>query len=120
MSEKSIRCVICYNEFSVDEIQGATCCPSCGSKGIPCNIEDDVSVKLNWHELRILCCWAERWALNIEKEATSATVTLDCIVQRLQKQHPTKTPLTVRGEVSQLPDKFQAELTDGDGTPIDV
>lgn len=120
MNDKTIRCTTCQAEFSEAEIKGVSCCPGCGSKGVPCLIADDVTVKINWHELRILSCWAERWAMHIEAQATSSLVTLDCIVQRLQKQHPDKVPLTIRGETEQLRQKYpDVKLTDGEGRPIE-
>jgi len=107
--EKIVRCVICESEFSEQEIQNIDCCPSCGHKGVPCTIIDDVEIKINWHELHILCCWAERWAMQIEKEAPSSVVTLDCIVQRIQKQHHNKHPLTLRGEMEQIDQKGESD-----------
>lgn len=103
---KTTRCVICDSEFSKVEIKNATCCPECGAKGVPCAIKDDVTIKVNWHELRILGCWAERWAMRIEKENLSSVATVGCIVARLQKQYPNKTPLTITGEVEQLKSEF--------------
>ena len=120
MKEKSIRCVICESEFSEDETKNIDCCPECGHKGVPCTIIDDVKVKINWHELHILCCWAERWALQIEKDAQSSVVVVDCIAQRLQKQHPTKGSLTLRGEIKELKEKFpKLKFTDSEGNEIE-
>jgi hypothetical protein len=119
MENKTIRCVICQSEFSDKEAENAVCCPSCGYKGVPCSIADDVEIKINWHELHILCCWAERWALHIEKSSPSSVVTVDCIAQRLQKQYPMKGPLTIRGEVDKLKEKFpNVKLTDPNGNEI--
>jgi DNA-directed RNA polymerase subunit RPC12/RpoP len=97
---KTIRCVICGSEFGDRETENASCCPSCGHKGVPMSIKDDVEIKINWHELHILCCWAERWALRIEKESPCSVATLDCIAQRLQKQYPAKCLLTIRGDLA--------------------
>ena len=66
--EKTIRCVICGKEFSDDELPESTCeCPNCGTKSLPCLIVDDVNIKINWHELRILTIWAENWARQIDR-----------------------------------------------------
>jgi len=121
MSTKTIRCTICQAEFTEAEIKGASCCPSCGDKGVPCAISDDVTIKINWHELRILCIWAERWAMQADASdpTSDGVVTIDCITQRLLKQHPSKAPLTIRGEVEQVKEIYpDTELLDEDGRPI--
>jgi len=118
---KTVRCVICQAEFTDEEIENATCCPACGDTGVPCAVKDDVQLKINWHELRILSMWAERWALHIEKEHMGALVTLDCIVQRLQKQYPNKSKLTIRGEVGDVKKQFPgSKLIDEHGKEIET
>lgn len=118
--EKTTRCVICNSEFTNKELENADSCPNCGHKGVPCYIPNDVTIKINWHELHILCCWAERWALQIEKESPSSIVTLDCIAQRIQKQHPEKHSLTLRGEISDIKEKYpNTKLTDSEGNEIE-
>lgn len=120
MEAKNIRCVVCQSEFSKNEIDNIDCCPACGHNGVPCFIADDVEIKINWHELHILCCWAERWALQIENEALGSIATLDCIVQRLQKQYPGKVALTLRGEVEELKKHYpKTKLTDSEGNEIE-
>ena len=51
------RCVICDHE--VDSTCRLRACPKCGTTSIPCDSSLDVTVKINWHELRILAIWAE-------------------------------------------------------------
>ena len=108
--EKTVRCTICGKEFSDDELPEGTCeCPNCGTKSLPCSIVDDVNIKINWHELRILTIWAENWARQIDKQEPTDEKRLLCIMtiaQRLQKQFPDKTPVTLFGEMKELRKHF--------------
>lgn len=104
---KTTRCTTCGTEFSDIEIEGFNKCPSCGAMGVPMAISEDVEVKVNWHELRILTIWAENWARKIDKEKeegddTNSLLTIMCIAERLQKQFPDKTPLTLFSEIRKL------------------
>lgn len=74
-------------------------CPNCGTTNQPCGIENQVNVSINWHELRVLCMWAERWAA--EKKLGNVVYS---IAERLAKQFPERTPLTIAGEIGQLKD----------------
>lgn len=104
--EKTIRCTLCGKEFS-DEIipEGTSECPNCGTKSLPCLIADDVNIKINWHELRILVIWAENWARHIDKtdpKEEKLLLSVMTIAQRLEKQFPDKTRLTLFGEIREL------------------
>ena len=101
--EKIARCLICNEEFTGKELKDFDRCPKCGNTGIPCSPKEDVIIKINWHELRILVIWAENWANKIDKDcATKPAVTIVCIARRVQNQYPDKTPLTLTGEIQQL------------------
>lgn len=105
MSEKIARCLICNEEFTQEELKGASSCPKCENHGVPASPKEDVTIKINWHELRILAIWAENWARQIEKNGDVTThpiLTVNCIARRIQKQHPDKTPLTLSGEIEEL------------------
>lgn len=114
---KTTRCTVCSTEFSDDEMLGSTCCPSCGTKSIPCAIKNDVTVKINWHELRILGIWADNWAhsnCTLENQKT-----LNSILKRLEAQFPDRSPLTLFGEVKELQNSgFDAELLSSNGDVI--
>lgn len=103
MSPKTVRCTRCYDEFADDELDGASACPSCGTKSLPCSISDDVTVRINWHELRILCIWADNWARHIKDEYPESPEAVLRIADRLEEQYPNKTPLTIFKELKQLP-----------------
>ena len=48
------RCTLCYKDFTEEEIKDVSSCPSCGCAGLHCDPKEDVKIKINWHELRIL------------------------------------------------------------------
>lgn len=102
--EKYARCVHCSTEFSRDELASRTVgwCPVCKHKGVPCAIEDDVTVNVNWHELRILGMWAENHAARFKAAEPSMQRTVAIIAGRLHAQHPEKPPLTLSGEIADL------------------
>lgn len=99
------RCVLCSSEFTNTQLKGASACPKCGNEGLPMSPKQDVEIKVNWHELRILTIWAEHWANHI-KDAPDAkgqpVQTIFAIAKRLQDQHPLMSPLTLSGEFEQL------------------
>ena len=110
--DKIARCLICNEEFTEEDLKDALCCPKCGEKGIPANPKEDISIKINWHELRILTIWAENWANRIEKESPRSALTIACIARRIQKQYPDKTPLTLAGEIEGLKKLGKFKITE--------
>ena len=118
---KDIRCIICSEEYTSSEIADLTTkCPNCGTECIPCEIKDDVEVKINWHELRILGIWAENWARQLDENAEEGDernfLTIMTIAERLQNQHPDKAPLTLYSEMKVLRNELGDEnvITDID------
>ena len=112
MSKEIIaRCITCNREFTEEDIKDSMKCPYCGDIGIPCSPKNDVTIKINWHELRILTIWAEQWASRC-KENSTMPVTVEAIARRLEKQYPNKTPLTLAGELSQLRKHPNFKVTD--------
>jgi predicted nucleic acid-binding Zn-ribbon protein len=103
--EITTGCVNCGEWFTEAEVENATCCPKCGNAGVPMSPKENVTVEINWHELRILCIWAENHARRIEEKAVYA------IADRLQQQHPSKTPLTLSGELRQIGEKYKVEAS---------
>lgn len=95
-------CVYCGHR--VESFEGLSACPACGSKGLPCDDANQVSVSVNWHELRVLVIWAERWGLKIGKAGT-----VYAIARRIREQFPDRTPLSLAGDISGLREAFGAE-----------
>lgn len=100
-------CTLCGKRFIEEEVAGAMSCPACGSTGIPCAVSDDVMVAVNWHELRILGIWAENWAKRCDDAGEKPMMpTVHAITRRIQRQFFNKTPLTLSGEIAELPAKI--------------
>jgi len=88
--------------FKIETFKGLGACPRCGTKGIPCLSENQVNVSINVHELRVLCIWAENWALahaDVDEDVVYA------IALRLRRQLGEKdTSLTLADELRALRD----------------
>jgi DNA-directed RNA polymerase subunit RPC12/RpoP len=117
------RCTRCGVEFTEAQIAVADRCPACGSKGVPCDPAKDVDVRINWHELRILCMWAENWAhrcdVSHEDGHEPMVPLVHVIAARLQAQRPelAHSPLTMSGEVRQLREAFPGAKVETHGIP---
>lgn len=105
-------CTDCGVRLRQSEIKGWGC-PKCGSQGIPCAPDKDVMVEVNWHELHILCVWAENWAARCkanhgpdDDSAERMPRTVAAIASRLQHQWPDLGALTLSGEIAELPEQL--------------
>ncbi len=105
------RCVRCNESFTAEQIQGVSACPGCGSKGVPMNPANDVIVRINVHELRILGIWAENHAVtcdNLQLDNAyheSMKETVAAITGRLRTQLSNMgcdMPLTLSAEFKQV------------------
>ena len=99
------RCIVCDYKPTEKELEGATRCPNCGTRGSPIDSKDDISITINYHELRILIIWAERWASHNADTDPSMQTTIYKIASRLEAQHPDRSkecPLTLLGAMEQL------------------
>lgn len=104
------RCLACNAEFTEKQIAKAVACPACGSKSTPCSPQEDVTIKINVHELRILGIWAENYAALKDNEQLdnpqweSMVKTVNIICDRILDQFPEerKTSLTLTAEVRQV------------------
>ena len=106
-----IRCLLCSTTFSEEEIavlpenqQGK--CPKCGDTSVPCDPEDDVTITINWHELRLLCIWAENWGLRLKEAGRGSPEGIYAVAGRLKAQHPNRLSLTLIDEIRQIAEEF--------------
>lgn len=111
MADCAMWCTNCGVRLRQDEIKGWGC-PKCGCEGIPCDPAKDVMVEVNWHELHILCCWAEFWSQHsaarpgADDSAAGMAKTVYAIARRLEHQWPDMGALTLGGEIAALPDQL--------------
>lgn len=107
---ETMWCTACGARFTADEIKGWGC-PKCQDQGIPCGTDKDVKVEVNWHELHILCVWAENFAQSCTQKDPQANKnmprTVSAIARRLQNQFPDFAQLTLSGEIADLPVALQ-------------
>lgn len=116
---KSVRCTRCRKEFSEAECAAATSCPGCGTTGVPMSIDQDVTIRINWHELRILTIWATNWAGTFPDSGADSREALAAVIRALEAQRPDLTPLTIMGEIQDAVDRglvSNATVVDGRGT----
>ena len=119
-------CVDCGHRVSYRDSRGLSGCPSCGSTSIPCSAIDDVDLKVNWHELRILIIWAENWAAHCDgRDPPEGSPrrwmmpTLKAIAKRLQTQYPSRITLTLAGEFAELKQEIPSAEIIGNIQPDD-
>lgn len=96
-------CTLCSHH--VDSFDGLESCPNCGTKKTPCKDSNQVEIKINMHELRILGIWAENWACNTEDNPEHMKEIVYAILHRVKKQLPenlSKIPLSMGEEFMQL------------------
>jgi hypothetical protein len=103
---KIARCIHCRSEFTADQLRGAKSCPTCGDTAQPLSLQDDVTITINWHELRLLCSWAEKWSEHLIASGQHSTsndyMTIYSIIEALQDQYPFFHPLSPGGELQTL------------------
>ncbi len=107
MSTPDIRCTDCGAEFVQHELatRGEMECPSCGTASVPCAIAEDIDIRINWHELRILTIWATNWA--DDRCDDQSRRTLQSILRRLDKFRPEGcAALTIVAEVKELQEHY--------------
>lgn len=97
------RCTQCRTEFTEAQLASANACPKCGTDSLPMAIADDVTIKVNWHELRILGIWATNWS---EKCGEGAQKSLRSILGVIRAQHPERPGLTLDDDLQEVADAF--------------
>ena len=114
-----LRCTTCREEFTREQASGRSSCPNCGTASLPMVIADDVEIRINWHELRILGIWASNYARRHgHGDSRKALAT---ILHSIAMQHPERaasSPLTLAGEIGIL--RRAAESGDLTGEPTTI
>lgn len=110
-----LRCIDCGFEVTEKEAEEKklTCCPNCNSASIPMSSANDIELKINWQELRILVIWAERFAVAASDKSMSPT--LYSIASRIKDQFKklaVNNPLTLADDLGAVRDAgFEVEST---------
>lgn len=99
-------CTLC--SANIESFDGLVKCPKCGTDSQPCSNDNQLNVKINLHELRILCIWAENWADKCynDSDATGRNKMMPelikAITARLRPQVGKGIPITMRDEIELL------------------
>lgn len=102
IEKTTTRCTDCYSEFTEEQLEGTSSCPTCNTKSLPMKISQDTIVSLNWHELRILTMWAT-WYAEEKLKSEPGYHTLKAIIKRLKRQGRPEWPgLTFADEIEDL------------------
>lgn len=103
-------CIDCGSD--IQSFEGLSACPFCNTQSVPCASSDQVSVSVNWQELRVLVMWAENWARSHADSTPTMRRTVYRIAQRLRGQHPERAPLTFAEELGDLASEYRVQVTD--------
>lgn len=88
-NENLVRCPVCRAEWAGEELDpSATGCPECGAKAPPQRVADDVTLTLNWQDLRILCNWSGCWCQIALANKPVAFKHLESIFKQIEKVRP--------------------------------
>lgn len=88
-SSLSIRCIVCSAMFSEAQANLVNHCPSCKTKAAPCDVALDLSLTLNWREIKTLVQAASRWYdLNREAIGEDHWIALQTLISRLSTLRP--------------------------------
>lgn len=100
----STRCIVCEWSCTREYARNNNLqrCPNCGHEGVPCDPKEDVNITINWHELRILTMFAEKWAGQLDNIGSIKAVA--AIAKRLKAQYPEKSGLLLFEDVKELQD----------------
>jgi len=90
---KPIRCIVCRTEYEHEELDGSVGCPICGYQGLTMLTNGDVTIDINWFELRLICMWAESLALQVGD--THSLNAFYSVVNELKKQLPESGKITM-------------------------
>ena len=93
----------------IESFDGLNGCPACGTQSLPCGDEDQVTISVNWHEMRILSIWAENY-----QRAQQLGRTVYSIAKRIEAQHPGRTPLTLAGELGEIAKEHDISVSNAD------
>lgn len=106
--------------------QGHKTCPSCHTAIMPMKIRDDITIKLNWQDLRVLAIYAKRWTTFFDltkKDDQDCMKAFNRLIEKLlMYQPPNSLPLTIENEVVEvkLPKGNDRRLLDRQDGKIDL
>lgn len=106
--EKPVECMTCGERFGWEQLNELKACPNCGSSSIPMDHSEDIMLKINPHELRVLTIWADNYAqmeLKPRADSQNAVKGFKRLLARIREQ--VKFPLTIADEVKEVASHFE-------------
>jgi DNA-directed RNA polymerase subunit RPC12/RpoP len=120
-AEQLLLCLYCRAVILVDPETPLSACPKCGSRNVPADLADTVTVTITTHELRVLTMWASNWADHIKDmpNCDHAPKVITGILDEIGKA--TSAPLSMRQEIADLRAEFgEVRVYGADGTERDL
>ena len=93
----------------INSFYGLSACPACGTSSVPCSDARQVTVSVNWHELHLLCVWAENY-----QRSQNLGRTVYAIAERLEAQRPDLGALTLARELGEIAESHEMDVSDAD------
>jgi hypothetical protein len=120
--KKTVLCLDCRSTFTDKEIEGANCCPTCKSTGIPASLLEKHTLTLTDHEWRCLFIWAGNYAATLDMIGINPEKVIEGIAREAKRQEPTMPNLSLFADVQDLATTLgtKATIFDMSGQEIDV
>lgn len=86
------RCIVCGSPAPVeDRMTTGDPCPICNTVRNPLDVNEDVTITLNWRELQMIAMWSLCWTIG--QSETENVAILYAMIARAQSQHPEMPPI---------------------------
>lgn len=92
---KDIRCPQCGHQGEWQYVMQLNQCPSCSTRQFPLRIAEDGFIKTNWHDIRMLCIYAQRFCATFDESVLgnkTAIETINRIVKEMSRFQPPNAP----------------------------
>lgn len=118
-----LRCATCERKMTLEEAKSFKHCPECGGGVAPEFVEQDILIRMNWAEARMLMNWAQAFALAVKLPA-SAYQRLARLARKFRLLRPHRSPALMDEEVqeeaqlSELEQNFAARAEEYNQTKV--
>jgi hypothetical protein len=113
---KYVRCIVCDAKLDERELMGVDHCPKCGIEAKPVDPTNDIFIRINEQELRILAIWASNYSERLSPKLKNVFA---AIVRRLEKQMP-GVHLTLFSEVAAIQQRHPDTRLEGEDDEVIV
>jgi hypothetical protein len=101
--DKTVRCPSCLAQFKESQILDLKACPTCNSTQMPQIVEHDVTLTLNWDELRLLANWSAEYVADNFAQNSEILSELKVLLNKVGRHRPPGAdPLTLEEAVAEL------------------